>query len=216
MNYIIQRTNRKTLCIVIKPDKRIIVKAPLWVSQKQIDEFIKEKSKWIEKHISNLITTPKHQYINEENFLYLGNKITLKLESVTKCSLRENFLIAPIKNNSIEIKKCIIKFYKNNSKNFIFNRLVFFSKKYGLPFNKFSLSSAKTRWGSCSNQNNIRINFKLIMAPIEIIDYVILHELTHTVHKNHSKEFWKYLSFMCPWHKQRKKWLKNFGNLLEL
>ena len=107
-------------------------------------------------------------------------------------------------------------FYKQKAFELISERVKLHSKLNNFHFKKLKLSSAEKRWGSCSFENSIRINWKLIMAPINIIDYVIIHELSHTIHKNHSQSFWSHVNFIIPDYKISIKWLKDNGYKLKL
>ena len=97
---------------------------------------------------------------------------------------------------------------KEEAKNIIFDRIAYYAEKYGFKYSKLRLSSAKTRWGSCSSNGTISINWNLIFAPTRITDYVIIHELCHTRHHNHSKRFWDEVEKYVPDYKTRLKWLK--------
>ncbi len=107
-------------------------------------------------------------------------------------------------------------FYKYKASAVISQRIKVISDAHGFKYKKISLTSAGKRWGSCSYNDCIRINWRLIMAPADIIDYVIIHELSHTVHKNHSKNFWNYVGSIMPDYKIRIKWLKDNGHMLKL
>ena len=85
-----------------------------------------------------------------------------------------------------------------------------------VTYNQFRIKEQKTRWGSCSKRNNLNFNWKIIMAPEKVIDYVIIHELCHLVHFNHSKEFWNLLAFYMPDYKEQAEWLKNNGISLHI
>ena len=99
-----------------------------------------------------------------------------------------NFIVN--KNSKSIAKELFEEFYKREARKYIKNRLEEISAKYNLKYNKFSITSAKTRWGSCTSTKNINFTYRLIMTPIKTIDYVIVHELAHLKHMNHSKAFW--------------------------
>ena len=114
--------------------------------------------------------------------------------------------------NSKEIqekyKEAIIEAIKIEAKNYLPTRLEFLSKKYDFKYNKLTLRNQKTRFGSCSCQNNINLNINLMLYDIDIIDYVIIHELVHTKIKNHSRKFWTEVNKFCPNYKELRKKLK--------
>ncbi len=108
-----------------------------------------------------------------------------------------------------------LKQKREEARKVISERLNNYAKKYNFKFLKFRLSSAKTRWGSCSTSGTISINWHLIFAPIDMLDYVIVHELCHTKHHNHSKFFWNEVAKIIPDYKERRKWLRDNGNSLQ-
>ena len=108
------------------------------------------------------------------------------------------------------------KFYRKKAKEIILQRIKYYTEKYNFKINNIKISSASTRWGSCSHNNNININWKLIMADLKIMDYVIVHELSHTIEHNHSKDFWKIVENIIPDYKERRLWLKRNGGELDI
>ena len=110
------------------------------------------------------------------------------------------------KESKININK--IEEYKKQAREYIPNRVKEIAEKYGYNYNKIRITSAKTRWGSCTSQKNLNFTFRLILTPPEIIDYVICHELSHLKHMNHSRHFWNEVLIMDKNYKQHDKWLK--------
>ena len=110
-------------------------------------------------------------------------------------------------------------FYKKEARKYIEKRIKFIAEQNNLEFNDLKITSAKTRWGSCTSAKNINFSYRLIMAPIKTVDYVIVHELAHLVEMNHSKKFWdlveKMMKWLYPWdYKIHKKWLSDHGDNL--
>ena len=103
---------------------------------------------------------------------------------------------------------------KKSAKVILSRRLAEIAATYNLHYNKFRVSGAKTRWGSCSARKNINLNWKLVLGPQQIMDYVICHELSHLVHMNHSRIFWAHVATMHPQYKESRKWLKLNGHKL--
>ena len=118
-------------------------------------------------------------------------------------------------NNENE-KELFIKINKEKAKEIIFSRICFYCEKYNFKINKFKITNAKTQWGSCNGQNNISIHWSLVLADINILDYVVVHELAHTKEHNHSKKFWDIVENIIPDYKERRKWLKNNGINLKI
>jgi len=106
--------------------------------------------------------------------------------------------------------------YKSEAEKYFTSRLKYLSDVYKLKYKSFKLSNARTKWGSCTIDNRILISWRLIMAPPEIIDYVIKHELAHTQEKNHSKSFWELVKTMDSNYKSHREWLKDYGYMLDV
>ena len=112
------------------------------------------------------------------------------------------------KSKKVELSPEKIKLYKKQAHDYIPDRVAYFAQKFGFIYNKIRITSASTRWGSCSSSKNLNFSFRLIRTPESVIDYVIIHELAHLKHMNHSKNFWKEVETMYPNYKESEKWLK--------
>ncbi len=110
----------------------------------------------------------------------------------------------------------LVKWIKGQAKEYFAAETARVAAKMGVKYRSVGVSSAKTRWGSCSASDAIRYTFRLIYCPEEIIEYVVVHELAHTLHKNHSKAFWREVERMLPDWKLRRKWLKSHGIFMEI
>ena len=103
------------------------------------------------------------------------------------------------------------KWYKKKFREIAIPRVTYFARQHNLMVNQVRIKNQKTMWGSCSSKNNINLNYLLLMAPMKVIDYVIIHELVHTIHRNHSIEFWSSVESIMPDYKEHKLWLKANG-----
>jgi len=217
---------RKTLSMNVDKTGKLIVKAPLFTSKKTIESFIAKNKNWIEERKKQVIQKIK-SYSQWEKFYFFWEEYELLTSSKTPLLEWEwnkklvfdwmNFIVN--KNSKSIAKELFEEFYKREARKYIKNRLEEISAKYNLKYNKFSITSAKTRWGSCTSTKNINFTYRLIMTPIKTIDYVIVHELAHLKHMNHSKAFWteveKMMKWLFPWdYKIHKNWLKKYWDNL--
>jgi hypothetical protein len=108
------------------------------------------------------------------------------------------------------------KWYKSQALAILTERTRFFAQKFGLRFGKIRISSARTRWGSCSTAGTLSFTWRLVMAPLEVVDYVVIHELAHLKVKNHSAVFWAEVAKMMPDYKRHVTWLKKNGQSLTI
>jgi len=207
----ILRSKRKTLSISIGLDLIIKVKAPYWVTNREIEEFILKNKEWISLKLSQMSRKPKAEpkkYSDGEKFLFLGKEIRLRF------SLGKDFVITEDGELLIPVlfsndpRTMIIQWYKKQAEKIIKERCLSMSKLIGIKPKAIKINSARTRWGSCSRKGSLNFTWKLIMAPTFVVDYVILHELAHLIHHNHSNEYWKVVEQLMPDYMLAEKWLK--------
>jgi len=218
MKILITRTKRKkTISILIK-DGNVEVKAPFNLMQKEIDSFILKKEKWIKNKIlfqKSIKKLPKKKFINGEVFKLLGKDLILKINinNTKKTYIKNDYICLDLKNNTKnnkeKIKKELELFFRSFSERILKEKTLIESKKMNLKVKEIKVRSYKNRWGSCSSNGNISYNWKLIMAPERIINYVIIHELCHLIHFNHSRDYWREVRKKLPNYKENKEWLKS-------
>jgi predicted metal-dependent hydrolase len=205
------RSNRKTLSISINENAELIVRAPKRILDQKIQDFINEKENWITRNQSLVKTRAEDTAKDKNMLLYLGTLFPLKTDNdAKKISFDGKEFVADLHNKEIT-NKSLKTWYKNKFKEVAVPRLFYFAKKHNLQVNQVRIKEQRTLWGSCSSRNNINLNFLLIMAPLKVIDYVIIHELVHTIHKNHSVNFWNAVEEIMPNYKEAKHWLKENG-----
>lgn len=214
------RAKRRTIAIIIERDGSLTVRAPRRATLGDIEKFIHEKTDWIlrtrEKVKSSILETPKKKYIEEEQFLYLGNLYELRLVPPQRPALKfdNGFTLGSAAQPRGEM--VFTKWYRKQASLVIAERVSKFSKQYGFTPNQVKITSAKTRWGSCSGNGNLNFTWRLIMAPLEVVDYVVVHELVHLRVKDHSQNFWGNVEGIMPEYKMYRKWLRENGSRLGL
>lgn len=213
-HYELYYTDRKTLGIKVYPDTSVKVFAPIDTDLPIIEQYLKAKHKWIEKQQrsfrSYLPATPARQYIGGESFLYLGKQYMLKIEPSTAEDVKlyqGRLVVKTLNPEATHIKKLLQQWYIARA-TILFNKLFeeqfYLFKRFGLEKPVLQIKKMEKRWGSCTPQQKIILNPELIKAPVACINYVILHELCHLVHHNHSKAFYQLLeNFMPDWQKYK-------------
>jgi len=214
------RSKRKTIGLQITNKASLIVRAPIFISSKYIKKLVEKKSGWIEKKQKDILEKSKNfkekEFIDGEYFLYLGHKYKLKFVSHQEKNIIFDKKFYIPKNRQNNTKDIFENWYKKKALEKITQRIKFFSKYNNFAYKKIKLSNANTRWGTCGKNNNLIFSWKLIMAPLKVIDYVVVHELAHLIHKNHSPNFWKEVKLILPNYKKERAWLKNNGYLLKI
>jgi len=216
----IVRSRRKTVALLVTPDGRLEIRAPQQLTRKQINEIVAEKSVWIQKNMERVRhtaeTSPAREIMAGSRFWFLGR--TFPLHLVEKGAARLQFS-SGFRLRSDALPKAASLFtawYKNQARQILTERTELYARQFGLKYRSLRITSARTRWGSCSRLDALSFTWRLVMAPIEIIDYIILHELAHILEKNHSRAFWTQVKHMVPDYRTRRKWLKTNGRLLDL
>lgn len=215
----IVRSKRKTLALIVKPDGSVIVRAPMRTSEKAIREFVEQHVEWVRKKqaeaLVSLPPAPK-QYVLGETFLYLGNTYSLEVVKGQKkpLLLEGSFKLAASVQSKAEL--VFERWYRAQARQILTERVNAYAGQYGFQYKKIGITSARTRWGSCSADGSLNFSWRLILTPLEAIDYVVVHELVHTVHHNHSKRFWNRVETIMPDYKERRKWLRKNGQPLML
>ncbi|HUQ85113.1 MAG TPA: SprT family zinc-dependent metalloprotease [Candidatus Limnocylindrales bacterium] len=152
-----------------------------------------------------------------KKYFYLGKKYELGIRLGQKniIEVDDKIYLGISSNNS---QSYLLSWYREQARKIILERVYHYSLRHGLHFNSVTVGSvaATTRWGSCSSQKNLNFNWKLIMAPIQVIDYVVVHELSHLSELNHSRAFWENVRKMLPLYREYRLWLKRNGHMLTL
>ncbi|MFC1645761.1 M48 family metallopeptidase [Candidatus Omnitrophota bacterium] len=213
MNYKIIRSRRRTLGLEITRDAQLIIRAPERASLGYIKNIIQKKRSWIEqkqKTASNRYKRliPK-EFVNGEGFLFLGETYRLSIEDIEypPLTLGKEFRLS--RQYLCEAKKVFIEWYRKEAYKKIEERLNWHSYLSGLKYSKFNITGARKRWGSCSAKGNLYFSWRLIMAPLGVIDYVVVHELAHLEERNHSRNFWDKVKTLMPDYKKYRHWLKD-------
>lgn len=213
----IERTKRKTIALLVNADASLTVRAPFFVTNSQIDTLINKKLSWVKRKIGEVNKRPKvttKEYVNGEGFLLLGKSYRLKIGNYQSIELGD-FLYFP-RTEVNDIQQELLDWYKQQAIKKFTLRAIWYSKKMGVEYSAIRLSEASKRWGSCGRNNTLSINWRLIMAPLSIIDYVVVHELSHVVEKNHSKKFWNRVRTILPNYEKSRLWLKDNGQTLNI
>lgn len=213
----IERSKRKTIALLVNADATLTVKAPFLVPVDHIDKVIERKQSWIRRKVRELENRPKatiREYVNGEGFQLLGKAYRLKIGNYSEIQLGD-YLCFP-KTHKDNIQEELIEWYRHQALKKFTTRVNWYSKKMGIEYSSLRLSNANKRWGSCGRNNTLSFNWRLIMAPLKVIDYVIVHELAHVIEKNHSKKFWNKVRTVINDYEKSREWLKENGNTLSI
>ncbi|MCO1604018.1 M48 family metallopeptidase [Desulfosporosinus nitroreducens] len=219
------RYRRITLSIL---EDRVRISAPKNVSAKQLKDLVNAKQEWILKHwlVKQDAMKSPARYIDGEQFLYRGNTIELKIirypRKLIRVFLEGQSLVVNLPMDLLEqdcasnIMEALKLWYKAQARKILQDKLDIQAKRMQVSFQTFRLKEQKTRWGSCSSKGNLNLNWRIIMAPDPAMDYIIIHELAHLTHLNHSNQFWQRVAEFMPEYADWRKWFKDHGQNLRL
>ncbi len=204
----IQYGKRKKLLIQIDSVGFITVKAPNGTSEEIIEEIIRKHEKKIKSRLDEIDEIKEklkeRTYDGEGKFLHLGKEYALD-ELIDTVGLSEE-----------EQKANLKKFYFASCKKIIPGRIKIYQEQLGVRPKIVEIDESKNKWGACTSDKKITFNYRLAMAPIEAIDYVVVHELCHLEHMNHDRSFWRLVGSILPDYKERQEYLSKYGQFLTL
>lgn len=226
-SYELTKSRRKSLAINIKPDGTFGVKAPLFITQREIEEFIKRKEEWILKTIDRIgqqYKIAKMEFVTGEILPFLGKKYTLILEegnrkrsSVFINELSAEIILKTAEHAAPIAKKAALEsWYRVEAKEILQEKTAYFAQILKVSYGDIRIKDQKSIWGSCSAKGNLNFNWRIIMAPEEVLDYLVIHELSHRLFMNHSKDFWQCVEKIQPNYKYTRKWLKSNSTKLKM
>lgn len=227
LEYQISYAKRKSVGIRLNEDGAIMVRAPKGIPKKQVEEILYKKISWIVKNRDALQKSKTEQmdkeYTTGSYLYYKGKDYVLHLvpvnrkkdETVMLKEGREIYVFAVSKEKEY-IKSLLEQWYRKEAKAEIVKKVEHYIQYYKAEYCSIKIKSMKTRWGSCSSKRNLNFNWKIIMAPEEVIDYLVVHELAHLIEMNHSQRFYAQIEKVLPNYKMLRQWLKTNGSSLEL
>jgi predicted metal-dependent hydrolase len=217
------RTRRKTVALFVEHDGRLVVRAPLRATKKQIQQLVEQQVEWIramqEKALARFLQAKPRRFDSGEEFWFLGKLFRLEIVTGARTPLALDepggrFLLDPLAVPQARL--VFIKWYRQQAARLLAERVAWAAARYGFNYTKVRITSARTRWGSCSTRGTLAFPWRLVMAPLPVIDYVVVHELVHTRERNHARSFWEKVKAIAPDYKQHIKWLADNGHLLRI
>ncbi|RZB28993.1 MAG: uncharacterized protein AEth_01597 [Candidatus Argoarchaeum ethanivorans] len=220
--YTIQRSPlRRKLTITVERDRSVVVHAPERTSDEKIQQVVESKRQWIYEKIGHpqkykdLPHAPGKELISGESALYLGRQYRIEMvkTGLSEIQFTQRFLIPAIHGK--KRVEALREWYISKAKEKIIPRVKLQARELGVNFAEVKIVDNRYRWGSCTINNNVNFNWRLIKAPVFVIDYIIIHELAHLIETNHTPKFWNIVRAQSTTMEKAKDWLKENGQLLE-
>lgn len=218
LQYTVTYSQRKRLTITVERDRSVVVMAPLGTSPEKIREVVESRKIWIYeklRHPQKYDPAPRKEFVSGETVLYLGRNYRLEIQKGTEESIRFHgkFIVTGISPD--RAATLFREWYIAKARKKIIPRVKQHAINLGVTVNKVMVSELKYRWGSCTPSDSLNFNWKLIKAPMFVMDYVIVHELAHLLEQNHTARFWNIVQVQVPGYAKAKEWLKQHGDILE-
>jgi predicted metal-dependent hydrolase len=226
IGYELIRSPRRTADIVIEPDGRVIVRAPESFSPERVEDIVEAKRLWIYKNLAEWrdlnATRVIREYRNGEGFLYLGRSYRLLLVAGQEEPLllkggRFQLRRDLVDQGEVPAAKAAFRdYFVTRGIERITRRVAYFAPKVGIEPGKIAVRELGHRWASCAPNGNLAFHWKCMMAPPRVIDYIVVHELCHMHHLDHSDAFWNEVDKVMPDFHERKEWLRKNGAAMDL
>jgi predicted metal-dependent hydrolase len=222
LEYTVQRSaKRRKLTITVERDRSVVVHAPEGISDVKIRQVVESKRQWIYEKTGhpqkyrNLPHPPGKELVSGESALYLGRQYRIEVvrEGLNEVQFARGFRIPAILGKKRE--GALREWYIGKAKEKIVPQVKGHARELGVNVAGIKIMDSRYRWGSCTVKNNVGFNWRLIKAPMFVIDYVIVHELAHLIEANHTPRFWNIVRTQAPLMDKAKAWLKENGQLLE-
>jgi len=240
------RSRRKTIALIVQPDGSLVVRAPQRATNRLIAGLIQQKAEWIRARQAQAIARPQpqtHRFTSGEHFWYLGSSYPLQVTEGSQDRLEffggqfrlsgdfPSFLppahgweAVPGDKNPLRedrywrgrAQALFVAWYRRQARQVLEERVALLARRGSFSYRQVKITSARTRWGSCSRRGTLSFPWRLVMAPLPVIDYVVMHELVHTEVDGHGKSFWEHVQGLVPDFKQHLRWLKQNGAKLEI
>ena len=220
--YTIKRSpKRKKLTITVERDRSVVVHAPESTPEEAIREVVESKRQWIYEKIKHAQKykerphPPGKELVNGESILYLGRHYQIEVVPIDSKEIHfeQRFLIPA--SLAGKPRTALRNWYINRAKEKILPRIEAIAATLGVNFASAKVVDNRFRWGSCTVKDNVNLNWRLIKAPMFVIDYVIVHELAHLIETNHTSRFWNIVRTHAPTTEKARSWLRDHGQVLE-
>lgn len=218
-DYRIVYSDRKTLSIIVERDRSLLVRAPKGMSHQEIQKRVDEKMLWIYEKVHHSQKYPpvpiKKEFVTGETVLYLGRNYRLEITENDFEGIRFDSRFYVSRNKKAHAHELFQSWYTERSQEKLLPRIQRFARVMGVSYKHLLISDLKYSWASCTPKNNLNFNWRIIKAPMYVIDYLIVHELAHILEPSHSPSFWNIVAVQIPDFERGKSWLRDFGYRLE-
>ncbi|PIS19674.1 MAG: M48 family peptidase [Zetaproteobacteria bacterium CG12_big_fil_rev_8_21_14_0_65_55_1124] len=222
-SYVIERRpRRRTVGIQVCPDGKVLVAAHPLVPHLYVKRLLRAKAAWVNRKLADAVLLHHHKasrsYAQGDVITYLGREYNLNFATRSRLDEAGGELHLGMRGKPERdaVIAALTRWYKQQARLVLTERADLLTKKFGQQPTLIGIKSYRSRWGSCHSDGRIYFNWRLVMAPQNVIDYVVVHELCHLMHHNHSRDFWDQVAKLFPDYKEQRRWLRRQGPFLDL
>lgn len=222
MDFEIKYSNRrKTLGIIVERDGKVIVTAPEGTPATKITEIVAQKREWIESKKADARKYPseltRKEFVTGETILYLGHPCVLSISEINFPGIHYDGGVFSISRHSQDKAYELLRaWYKHQTLQVVEPIAKQFAQSLGVVYSGCKVAEMKYRWASCTPKGNLCFNWRIVKAPVNVIRYLVVHELAHLIEPNHTPAFWNIVAIQVPTYAEAKEWLKNNGSEIEI
>ncbi len=216
IQYTLKQSKRKTTSILIERDGSVAVLAPEDYDVEKVEQILEQKRSWIYRNLAEWEdlnrTHVERQFVSGEGFPYLGSNYRLKLvdDQQEDLTLKNGYFL--MRRDRAERGMELFKhFYRNKGLARITKRVAYYAPKLGVDYRTVRVMELQHHWASCSTQGDLNFHWRCLMAPLSVLDYIVVHELAHRLHRHHNAAFWDVVDKVLPDYQKQVSWLKHNG-----
>ncbi len=219
LDYKIIYSNRKTLSLIVERDRSVVVRAPNGMPEDQVRQSVESKKLWLFEKMRHPAKYPERpvrkEFVSGETLLYLGRNYRLELTDDDYPEVRFQSCFYISRSLKARAKEMLQEWYMQRAREKLLSKINQYAQKMGVEYNQILISNLKYQWASCTPKMNLNFNWRIIQAPMAVVEYVIVHELAHLLELNHSEKFWNVVAVQVPDYERAKEWLRENGERLE-
>jgi predicted metal-dependent hydrolase len=222
--YLLKTSARaRRLRLVIRPGSGLEVVVPKGAGTAWVERTLREKSAWITNtlaHMAEHVIEPPPPLVDGRVLMYLGAPVRLMVHTGAptgrfRALLRDGVLALTVASSSDStVRASLESWYRRQARRVFAERVVHCNASYGFSYGRVTIKDQKSRWGSCSHLGNLNFNWRLLLAPLPVLDYVVYHELAHLKERGHAPAFWALVASACPSFREHRRWLTQHGHEL--
>ena len=219
LNYQIVYSDRKTITISVERDRSVVVRAPKGTSEEKIQTIVESRKLWLYEKINHAQKYPplpaRKEFVTGETIMYLGRYYRLEITKNEHSGVRFQNRFYISRQNQAQAAHLLQDWYMARAREKLTPKIRYYAEALGVMYNQILISDLKYRWASCTPKNNLNFNWRIIKAPMFVVDYLIVHELAHLLEPNHTPAFWNIVAVQVPRFELAKEWLRKHGSVLE-